>query len=134
MEEEVPGCGTARAWCECCIHVADRAEGVVAEAFDDIGACVDDSGRIQVVFENEADLSPALPADHGPTVERAPDILCSYAATDALLNGTPLLIVVVIDAPSRVGLAGVAGAGVVLIGDFSSRGGGGGTRRVVATG
>ena len=122
MEEEVPVCGTAGARREGCIHKAHRAEGVVAEALDDVGACVDNSGGIEVVFENEADFSPALAADHGPTVERAPDILCAYAATDALFDGLPLLVVIVIDAPCRVGLAGAAGAGVVLISDFSSRG------------
>ena len=99
MEEEVPVDGAAGLWSEAVAHEADGAEGVVAEALDDIRACIDNGGGIEVVFENEADLSPALAADHGPTVERAPDILCAYAATDAFFDGAPLFVVVVVDAP-----------------------------------
>ena len=83
VEEEVPVVFALAAGgrVEVFVHVAHWAEGIVAVAFDDIAAGVDNRHRVEVVFEHEvarAQAAATAAAHHVPTPEHSPDVIAFH--------------------------------------------------------
>ena len=72
----------------------DGPEGVIAVALGDVAICVDDSGRVEIVLEHEAEFingagDRTLAADEIPSVGGVPNILDLDRSGHPLLDGAP---------------------------------------------
>ena len=134
MEQEVPirRADIARAWHKSGVKKAHRPKRIVAEPLLHGRAGVDDGGGIQVVLQHkkgfiESSAHRALPPDQCPAVVGMPGVMCLDRAAYPLLDGPPLIVVIVIPGfggrrsrlhdPAMKRVIFVAGSGTVVEGD-----------------